>query len=122
MKLKAAQRRKPFPEDRSDRSKGLFRTLIAGAGGTTCEAFANLEHDGNVERVTRHPHRKIFGARVLLSPEEGEGYWDLTQIGNDVYMVIENFAYKDPRFELVPGDGMVQLSDGRTWCSASAKS
>ena len=44
-----------------------------------------------------------------MSPEEGEGYWDLTQIGEDVYVVIENFAYKDPRVELVPGDGLVQL-------------
>jgi hypothetical protein len=35
--------------------------------------------------------------------------WYCTQIGEDVYVIIENFAYKDPRVELVPGDGLVQL-------------
>ena len=109
MNLKAAQPKTSSRLDHADRSKGLFRTMIAGAGGSTFEAFANLEHAGNIERVTRHPHRKIFGARVMLAPEEGEGYWDLTQVGDDMYVVIENFAYRDPRVELVPGDGLVQL-------------
>ena len=57
----------------------------------------------------RHPSRKLFGARVKLPPEEGEGYWDLTQIGDDVCVITENFVYKDPRIELVPGDGLVQF-------------
>lgn len=35
--------------------------------------------------------------------------WYCTQIGEDVYVIIENSAYKDPRVELVPGDGLVQL-------------
>ena len=93
----------------SDRSKGLYRTAIAGRGGSIFDAFALLEHSTNVERVLRHPFRKLVGARIPLSPDEGEGYWDLTQIGDDIFVVIENFAYKDPRVELVPGDGMVQL-------------
>jgi AraC-like DNA-binding protein len=107
--VKAAHRKNTEQSDHADRSKGLFRTAIAGAGRSLTEAFANLERAANIERVSRHPHRKLVGARILLSPEEGEGYWDLTQIGDDVYVVVENFAYKDPRVELVPGDGMVQL-------------
>src|ERR1700678_1377149 len=106
---KSTQRKIAEHDATADRSKGLFRTAIAGAGRSLSEAFANLEGAANIERISRHPHRKLFGARVLLSPEEGEGYWDLTQVGDDVYVVIENFAYKDPRVELVPGDGLVQL-------------
>ena len=106
---KSTQRKIVEHDATADRPKGLFRTAIAGAGRSLSEAFANLEGAANIERISRHPHRKLFGARVLLSPEEGEGYWDLTQIGDEVYVVIENFAYKDPRIELVPGDGLVQL-------------
>jgi AraC-like DNA-binding protein len=43
----------------------------------------------------------------LLGLDEGEGYWDCTQIGADVYVIIANFKYKDPRVELIPGDGLV---------------
>jgi len=107
--MKAANRRDAYVQDSVDRSKGLFRTAIAGAGQSIFEAFANLERASNIHRIVRHPNRKLIGGRVLLSPEEGEGYWDLTQLGDDVYIVIENFAYRDPRVEFVPGDGMIQL-------------
>jgi AraC-like DNA-binding protein len=33
----------------------------------------------------------------------------LTQIGDDIYVIVENFAYKDPRVELIPGDGLIQF-------------
>jgi AraC-like DNA-binding protein len=45
-----------------------------------------------------------------LPPDEGEGYWDLTRIRDDIYVVVANFTYKDPRVELVPGDGLVQFN------------
>ncbi len=31
------------------------------------------------------------------------------RIRADIYVILTNFAYRDPRFELVPGDG---------WCSS----
>jgi AraC-like DNA-binding protein len=101
--------RKSTAADHTDRSKGLFRTQIAGVGRSIFEAFDNLERSPDLARLVRHPARKLYGARVKLPPEEGDGYWDLTQIGDDIYVVIENFVYKDPRIELVPGDGLVQL-------------
>jgi AraC-like DNA-binding protein len=51
----------------------------------------------------------MFSARVSLAPQEGDGYWDLTRIRRDIYIVIENFAYKDPRVERLRGDGLVQF-------------
>jgi AraC-like DNA-binding protein len=92
-----------------ERGKGLFRTLIAGAGHTLTDAFGNLEHASCVKRIWRHPQRHLLGARIALAPAEGDGYWDFTQIGNDVYIVVGNFSYKDPRVEFVPGDGLIQF-------------
>jgi len=106
---KSAHRKHGASPERADPAKGLFRTMIAGRGGSIFDAFAMLEHSSNVERMIKHPYRKLIGARMPLAPEEGEGYWDLTQIENDVFVVVENFAYKDPRVELVPGDDLVQL-------------
>jgi AraC family transcriptional activator of pyochelin receptor len=92
------------------RKLGLFRTILAGAGRTLADAFANLEHAPEVERTTRHPQRELLGARIAVPADEGEGYWDLTRIGNDIYVVVANYAYKELRAELVPGDGLVQFN------------
>jgi AraC-like DNA-binding protein len=74
------------------------------------EAFANLERAPRVERVSRHSQRQLLGARISLAPEEGEGYWEFTRVRDEVFVVIENFAYKNPRLELVPGDGLIQFN------------
>jgi AraC-like DNA-binding protein len=84
--------------------------MLAGAGHSLADAFANLERAPQVERVLRHTKRDLLGARVTLTPEEGEGYWELTRIRNDFYVVVWNFVYKNPRFELVPGDGLIQFN------------
>ena len=91
-------------------TRGLFRAILAGRGHTLADAFANLEQAPQVERIWRHPKRDLLGARVTLSPEEGEGYWELTRIREELYVVVANFAYKDPRVEMVPGDGLVQFN------------
>jgi AraC-like DNA-binding protein len=89
---------------------GLFRTILAGSGHTLADAFASLEKAPQVEQINRHLTRGLVGARVTLPPEEGEGYWDLTQIRDDIYVVVANFRYKEPRVEVVPGDDLVQFN------------
>lgn len=91
-------------------NEGLFRTVLAGAGHTLADAFANLEHAPQVERMTRHAKRDLLGARVTLAPEEGKGYWELTRIRSDIFVIVENFTYKNPRIEIVPGDGLIQFN------------
>jgi len=91
-------------------SGGLFRAVLAGPGRTLVDAFANLEQAPQVERLQRHPKRDLLSARVTLTPQEGQGYWELTRIRQDIYIIIENFSYKDPRVEFVPGDGLVQFN------------
>jgi AraC-like DNA-binding protein len=91
-------------------SRGLYRGVIAGPGRSLAEAFANLEHSAHVSRLLRHPVRDLLSARVTLTPEEGSGYWELIRVRNDLYIILSNFTYKNPRLELVPGDGLVQFN------------
>jgi len=102
----ASARRKTAPESHA-RNEGLWRTVLAGPGHTLADAFANLEQ---APQVWRHEKRDLLGARVMLTPAEGEGYWELTRIRDDFYVILMNFAYKNPRFELVPGDGLIQFN------------
>jgi AraC-like DNA-binding protein len=95
-----------FPVDCGEGSAGLFRTILGGQGATMADAFSTLERAAG---ICRHPARQLLGARIDLLPEEGEGYYDLTRIGTDVYVVVLNFMYKDPRVELIPGDGLIQF-------------
>jgi len=83
---------------------------LAGPGHSLWDAFANLEQSLRVDRLLRHPTRHLLAARVSLTPEEGQGYWELTRIRNDLYVILTDFAYRDPRFELVPGDGLIQFN------------
>jgi AraC-like DNA-binding protein len=91
------------------RDLGLFRSVLAGSGHTLADVFANLELTPRLERVLRHAKRDLLSARVSLPSEEGEGYWEFTRIRDEIYVVVANFAYKEPRIEFVPGDGLVQF-------------
>lgn len=103
---------KPVGEQSKSRanSEGLFRGILAGPGHTMAEAFSSLESTHYMERITRHPTRDLMGVRVALQPHEGTGYWEFTRIRRDVYVVVANLAYNDPRVEFVPGEGFISLS------------
>lgn len=88
---------------------GLFRTVLAGCGGSLLQAFTALERLPRVQCSARHDGRDLFGARVNLGAQEGVGYWELTRVREEIYVIVENFAYREPRFELVPGDGTIQF-------------
>ena len=92
------------------RSQGLFRMVMAGPGHTLADVFANLELAPQPERVLRHAKRDLLSARISLPADEGEGYWEFTRIRDEIYVVVANFAYKDARVELVPGDGLIQFN------------
>ena len=92
-----------------DYSSGLIRAVLGGPGATLAEAFLSLERAPGAATLTHHRNRELTGARLPLPAEEGEGYYDLTRIGKDVYVIVGNFAFKNPRAELIPGDGMIQF-------------
>jgi AraC-like DNA-binding protein len=89
---------------------GLYRTTIAGPGRSLADAFANADQCPRVTRIQRHEPRDLVSARVTLKPEEGQGYWELIRIRSDLYVILSNFLYTNPRYEFVPGDGLVQFN------------
>ena len=89
-------------------SGGVIRGRI-GPSATLADVFAVLDQDSSNLPVMRHPVRNLRGARIALDPADGSGYYDLTRIGPDVFVITGNFAYKNPRFELIPGDGRIQF-------------
>jgi AraC-like DNA-binding protein len=90
--------------------EGLYRTTVAGPGRSLKDAFERLRSGAPAENWSRHATEDSSTTRVELSPSEGEGYWELTQIREDYYVVLSNFKYKTARFEFVPGDGLVQFN------------
>jgi AraC-like DNA-binding protein len=101
--LSAVARETPRPE-------GLYRTTIAGPGRSLEDAFDRLEAAADFPRVLRNAQQDMLSARVALRPEEGEGYWELTRVRNDLYIILSNFKYHEARHEIVPGDGLVQFN------------
>lgn len=91
-------------------TEGLFRYVLAGPGQSLCDAFDRLEHAPQVQIMSRHPRRGLLGGRVALHSDEGHGYWDLTKVRNDMFVVVANFTYNNTRMEVVPGDGLVQFN------------
>jgi AraC-like DNA-binding protein len=101
----------PKPAEAAElQGRGLFRTVLAGPGHTLEDAFDNLERNPLVQHITRHATRSLLGARVALAPSEGEGYWDFTRIRDEVYVIVQNYSFKDPRVELMGGDGLLQFN------------
>lgn len=50
-----------------------------------------------------------MAGRITLPPGEGNGYWEFTRIRNDLYIILMNFRYENPRIEQIPGDGLLQF-------------
>lgn len=100
----------PHGDDDNPRNAGLWRSVLAEPGGTLPEVFAKLEHSAHVERLARHTGRNLVGARVTLTPEEGEGYWELTRVRDDIHIILTNLRYTNQRLERVPGDGHIQFN------------
>ncbi|HEX4151801.1 MAG TPA: AraC family transcriptional regulator [Steroidobacteraceae bacterium] len=89
-------------------TRGIIRGRV-GPDATLSDAFAVLEKETGEVPVMRHPVRNLRGARFHLDPKDGSGYYDLTRVGEHVFVIVGNFAYRHPRIELIPGDGRIQF-------------
>jgi AraC-like DNA-binding protein len=87
----------------------LWWTALDGVGHSLPALLASLKRSSRVDHIVQHVKRDLLGARVALTPEEGEGYLEFTRIRNDIQIVASNLVYKNPRFDLVPGDGLIQF-------------
>ena len=89
---------------------GLYRATIAGPGRSLPDTFSVLGESRRVGRLLRHPQRDVVSARVTLAPDERHGYWELARVRSDLYVILANYSYINPRVEFVPGDGLVQFN------------
>lgn len=89
--------------------KGLFRTLLAGAGESLSAAFENLKNSPQVSHLYQHKKRRLLGARVNLSEEEGSGHWDLFCFNDELYVVVADYMHIDERFECPPGEELLEF-------------
>ena len=94
----------------TNEAAGRSRAALACLGHTITDAFSKLEYQPLVERITRNLNRGLVGAGVVLAADEGSGYWDFTRVRDEFYVVIQNYSYKDPRIELVGGDGLISFN------------
>lgn len=91
------------------KEKGLIRTKLAGTGGSLGDAFANLQQGDGEYPVIRHAIRQMFNARIPLEVEEGDGFWELQQINENLQVVISDYCYVDQRIEHIKGRGLLEF-------------
>ena len=89
--------------------KGLFRSTLAGSGRSLREAFARIRNSDRVDKLIEHPIRPLLGARVNLLESEGKGHWNFLAFGDDLFLVVCDHTYIDPRLERLPGDGLLEF-------------
>lgn len=91
------------------KDKGLFRTLLAGAGESLDAAFRNLKSSPQVSHIFEHRKRGMLGARVNLTEEEGSGHWDLFRFNDGLYVAIADYIHIEQRFESPSGDDLLEF-------------
>ena len=89
--------------------EGLFRSILAGSGRSLREAFASLRDSERVDKIIEHPIRPLLGARIVLHESEGNGHWNFLAFGEDLFLIVSDFMYADPRLERLPGDDLLDF-------------
>ncbi len=89
--------------------KGLHRALLAGEGFSLVDAFKQIKDSSELSFLTEHGNKGWFGARLEVNELEGSGHWQFCQFGDDFYVVISNLLYAEPRYERLPGDGLLEF-------------
>jgi AraC-like DNA-binding protein len=92
----------PFP---------LFRgeTLGSEPAATFANLFADLRRLNRGQIIAEHPERHLQGTRLLIDRTQGIGTWELYRLDTDLFVVAADGVYDTPRFEIVPGEGLVEF-------------
>jgi AraC-like DNA-binding protein len=85
--------------------QGLYRSIVYGPS----RSLTDLERTPRVDHVLRHQRRDLLSARVALTPEEGEGYWEITRVRHDFSIMLSYLTFQNSHLEFVPSDGLVQF-------------
>ena len=97
------QYRRPVP------NRASSAPCLPGVANHCTAPSRKLRHSPRVRSSKEFPERGLFGARVELEENEGQGYYELLEIRDSIYVVTENVEYSDARLEFLPGDGLLSF-------------
>lgn len=90
---------------------GLFRTRLAGRHARTREAFDVLRGSADTATVPAADGRGpgLYGCRVPVEDQRDEGTWELISLNDEVFLIISDCCYAQPRTESVLPEGFVEF-------------
>lgn len=104
-------RTNPPPLRLRQNPRGLHRQALIGVSPakTVKNLFSDLRRLRSGEFIGEDVERHLQGARFIVDRAEGHGSCDLYRLDEDLYVVATDSTYDSPRFEVVPGEGLVEL-------------
>jgi AraC-like DNA-binding protein len=103
-----------MPQDHDDdcignKEKGLFRALLSADANSLRDSFEALDRYPHTSCVTKNIKREVFAAKIEIQPTEGKGYWNFFRINKDLFVIVSNYTYLDPRVEQIAGEGLLEF-------------
>lgn len=90
-------------------SRGWFRAQLAGQGRSLSDAFQVAEGCRTAGANIHHRSRDLFGFRLELEAEEGEGFFGLVRVRDEMLVTTGEYAYREERVEMAGGDDLIQF-------------
>jgi len=81
----------------------MFRTRIGGQGIGLRDTFHLLQGAASTQ------HTELYGDTIAVSDNPQDGYWELINLRNKVFLVISDCHYAQARTETVLPEGFVEL-------------
>jgi hypothetical protein len=89
--------------------RGLFRRALASQSDCVEQLFAALRSTRSIQQIQLVGGPLQRRAEVALGPQDGDGYFDLMQVNGSLAVIVENFALRTPRSELLAGGNWISL-------------
>jgi AraC-like DNA-binding protein len=86
------------------KAKGLFRAFLGET--TVAGVFRKLATENTAAAGNRFD---LLQARVDLPAEDGAGFWRFLALGDDVFVVLTDCTFAEPRHERVAAEGLVEF-------------
>ncbi|MDK3018765.1 helix-turn-helix domain-containing protein [Pseudodonghicola flavimaris] len=89
--------------------KGLWRQELGGEARTLRNTFRALAAAPEIHAPLSDASQGLFSVRVDIDPADGQGFWRFLSLGDQIYCVITECNYAQPRLEEVRDEGFVEF-------------
>lgn len=89
--------------------KGLWRQELGGEAKTLRNVFSALSGAPEKFSPLTDPSAGLFSARADINPADGRGFWRFFSIRDQIYCVITECDYAQPRLEEVRDEGFTEF-------------